>query len=70
MDQRGDIFGFLESRIYDRENINVLLLLQEDCLLRFVKEVKYKVIMFYAAIIHAICRVISMSTQLAFKLSS
>ena len=36
----GDIFEFLESRIYDRENINVLLLLEADCLLQFVEEVK------------------------------
>ena len=39
-DQREDIFRFLESRIYDRENINILLLLDEDCLNRLISEAR------------------------------
>ena len=39
-DQRGNIFRFLESRIYDRENINVLLLMDEDCLKKIISEAR------------------------------
>ena len=39
VDPERDIFDFLESRVYDKENVNVLLLLEGDCLHRFIEKV-------------------------------